>query len=428
MTTFRRMTAYFLLAAGWFLFCSCSDPLAKDDTLRPTRLYPDNKGVDIAWRFKISERGFSYDNWRPLEMGSPAVTEERVLIGGSTGILYCLNRRDGKLVWKKDLVDEIFSQPVVKGDRVYIGTPSGVFYALRLFDGTEIWNYNLRTEILAPPTLADGRIFLVGMNDKIVALNEEDGAFLWEDREDFYGVMSIRGHSAVTVSGNRAVVGFTSGVLAAFDVETGKRLWKSYLGSSERFNDVDATPVIEDGVIYTASFDGAVYAVDLATGRSIWRTDRKNASPLTLLDGRLYLGASEHGLYCLSKESGVVLWHVDLYEQFWDQKEGVLGVPIPYQYRYLVFSASGSGLYFVDTQDQALVARFTPGTGIGSTPAVHGQMVYALANDGYLYALALARKGSPFTPYKAYPGQPKADVREKKTIGSGTSSDNWLSL
>lgn len=86
----------------------------------------------------------------------------------------------------------------------------------------------------------------------------------------------------------------------------------------------EATPVVVDGVMYTSGNLGRVYALDAATGASLWTfepevdmqanrsacCDQANRG-VAVVDGKVMVGALDGMLYVLDAKSGAILWKVD---------------------------------------------------------------------------------------------------------------------
>ncbi|AUX10517.1 WD40/PQQ-like beta propeller repeat containing protein [Halalkaliarchaeum desulfuricum] len=73
--------------------------------------------------------------------------------------------------------------------------------------------------------------------------------------------------------------------------------WRFETGGS-----VTSIPAVDDGIVYTGSRDGSVYAIDAASGESDWQFDADGTvhdSP-TVADGTLYVGSNDGYLYALS--------------------------------------------------------------------------------------------------------------------------------
>src|SRR5688572_20887741 len=84
----------------------------------------------------------------------------------------------------------------------------------------------------------------------------------------------------------------------------------------------EGTPVILDGVMYMTGNNNTAWAVDMRTGRQLWRHRRQLPSGLTygagnasnrgfaILGDRLFMGTLDSHLVALDRHSGKVLWDV----------------------------------------------------------------------------------------------------------------------
>src|SRR5262245_29516576 len=96
-----------------------------------------------------------------------------------------------------------------------------------------------------------------------------------------WDVAAGSGYSGVSISKGIAITAFSDGkndVLAAFDVQTGKELWRTriadtYKGHGGSHDGPIATPAIADGKVFALAPRGEFIAVDLGTGKIIWETN-----------------------------------------------------------------------------------------------------------------------------------------------------------
>ena len=97
--------------------------------------------------------------------------------------------------------------------------------------------------------------------------------------------------------------------------------WQYALGTSRG---LEATPLVIDGVMFTAGNFGRVYALDAATGKALWTfvpeldnqwiryacCDVVNRG-IVVWEGRVYVGAIDGYLYALDAKSGATVWKTD---------------------------------------------------------------------------------------------------------------------
>ncbi len=98
--------------------------------------------------------------------------------------------------------------------------------------------------------------------------------------------------------------------------------WEYDLGAPLRGQ--EATPIVIDGVMYTSGTWGYVYAVDAATGRELWRYDPKveyswARNPccdlvnrgVAVWGGLVYVASVDGHLHAIDAKSGAKLWETD---------------------------------------------------------------------------------------------------------------------
>jgi len=90
----------------------------------------------------------------------------------------------------------------------------------------------------------------------------------------------------------------------ALDAATGETLWTFQTGFK-----IGCPPAVVDGVVYCGSGDGKLYALHAATGREQWSFQTGgNVFAVTVADGRVYASSGDETLYALEARRGRLLW------------------------------------------------------------------------------------------------------------------------
>jgi len=165
------------------------------------------------------------------------------------------------------------------------------------------------------------------------------------------------------------------------------------------------SPAVADGVIYIASLDGHLYAIDLETGKEKWNF--KSRMPImsspALADGTLYFVSSAGSLVALNAADGAVRWvFATEFERRFEAKNlhGYLSaaqtipdawdifVSSPAVVRGTVFFGSGDGnVYAVAAEGGVLRWKFPTRDVVHASPAVDHGTVFVGSWDSNLYAL-----------------------------------------
>jgi len=159
-------------------------------------------------------------------------------------------------------------QPVIADGRVFIGTLRGRMYAIDAETGVNAWRmpggaYAAGGAILHAAAVDDGRVFFGAADGAVYALNAANGRLLW----------SVQTGAAVwnapAVHGGLVLIGSRDGSLYCINAESGDVKWKAPTGGP-----ILCSPAVDARVnrVYIASEDMCVYAFDLGTGRLIWKS------------------------------------------------------------------------------------------------------------------------------------------------------------
>ncbi len=87
-------------------------------------------------------------------LSMPAVTRDAVYVLAESRYLYCLNRDDGSVRWRKMLKGEVGeSSPLVCGDRVLVCTKTGMVSIHDANTGDCLWEYETGEQIISSPAI-----------------------------------------------------------------------------------------------------------------------------------------------------------------------------------------------------------------------------------------------------------------------------------
>lgn len=137
------------------------------------------------------------------------------------------------------------------------------------------------------------------------------------------------GHASPVIAGGRVVVHTrqeSREIVRAVDLDTGKEAWRTDYAAPYTMNPAaqahgpgpKSTPVVDGGRVFTLGISGILSAIDLATGKLLWRTDAPAAPPefgtamSPIVEGSsviVHLGANDKGeLVAFDAASGKPRW------------------------------------------------------------------------------------------------------------------------
>jgi polyvinyl alcohol dehydrogenase (cytochrome) len=304
---------------------------------------------------------------------SPFVSKDRVYLGGTENHLYAVDRESGKKVWKphatigEEPMVILWSSPNVVDDTLIIGVGSfQVFlpgpYTFRgnvvgvdatsgdpkwttyVTDGTKdsgfgcsVWGSAAIDTERKLAYIGVGQSYSApasSLSDAVIAIDYTNGKLEWghqftkddiftitEDGEDFDVGASV---VLYEVDGKELVgAGDKGGHFYALDRDTGKLEWGQMLTAGGRTGGVMASPAVADGVIYVFSNDGiaenigsdgpsagSAFALDGATGDTIWQTEMKPGAfgGIAVANGLVFFTTLDGVIHALDAKDGKELW------------------------------------------------------------------------------------------------------------------------
>jgi len=99
------------------------------------------------------------------DVPSPVATDDYVFLATSYGMVTCLERTSGKVLWQHEYGDEIYSSPILVGENVYLMNKEGVTHIFKA-GGTfiPVGDSKLGEPATSIPAFLPGRIFIRGFH------------------------------------------------------------------------------------------------------------------------------------------------------------------------------------------------------------------------------------------------------------------------
>ena len=168
--------------------------------------------------------------------------------------------------------------------------------------------------------------------------------------------------------------GSGNGTLYAVDVQTGKKIW-----STDGFSQLENSGAVAGDTLVVGGYDARIRALDRHTGEVLWSFDTVypvQASPL-IVDDRVYI-ATDHALYAFDLLTGKVQWQART-----GTEGGYMGPPA-YE-DGIIYTTGGKFLLAIDSTSGKEIWR-TEHSDTFTAPAVANGLIYVGNFDGYFYA------------------------------------------
>lgn len=317
----------------------------------------------------------------------PVVTDKSIFIADSAGLVRALEPRTGAEQWEVETGLSLSAGPGLGAETLVFVSSHAEVIALNPANGQTLWKARVSSEVLSVPVVADGLVIVRSVDGHMVALNEHDGHRRW-DFDRSVPALSLRGSGTPVVDGELLIGGFDNGKLLALRLRDGRQIWEANIampqGRSEveRLVDLDSDPLLEDGVIFIASYQGGISAAQTNNGNVIWRNDSISAfAGMSLARRYLYVTDAASDVYQLDQRTGAALWkQKDLHQR-------KLTAPAAYN-DYVVVGDFEGYAHWLSASDGRQMGRVqVDSDGITITPVVKDDIVYVYAKDGTLAAL-----------------------------------------
>jgi outer membrane protein assembly factor BamB len=393
--------AWILLLPFLLAGCSWFDD-DEEDARTPAVLTPINAEVRLErlWDVKIG-RG-AEDKAIQLV---PGFSGSRIFVAAADGTVKALESGSGREVWQINIEDfyseleqrnsfsksaDTITGGVGVGEQlVLVGSSAGEVVAINQSDGSMAWRAKTTSEVLAPPQIANQLVVAQSIDGKVAAFNALDGKRTWLFNTSIPS-LTLRGTSTPILS-DGVMAGFANGRVIVIEKDRGLPVIDQRIAASqgqsdlERLVDIDGVMAREGNILYAASYQGNLVAMDLAqNGRVLWGVPASTVNGVTLGFGNVYLSSADSEVFAYdTNASGRESWKnvALLYRE--------LTAPIPVS-SYLAVGDFDGYLHLIAQSDGRIVGRLRiDGDGLRSPAVVDGSRLYILGNSGRLSALEL---------------------------------------
>jgi outer membrane protein assembly factor BamB len=229
----------------------------------------NRKNGNVVWK-----RDMGY-----LAASSPAYGDKKIYVtilerqrNLRAGRVTALRARDGKLVWSRPLASRTESSPLYDDGRVYFGAEDGSVYAMRAGNGSVSWKFRAGGAVKGGLALADGKLYFGAYGGTAYALWQRTGRVAWSTGTSGanFGLSAGNFYATPAVAFGRVFIGNTDGNMYSFSSETGELAWRRGTGSYVYASAAVAQVPGGRPTVYFGSYDGTFYALDARSGDTRW--------------------------------------------------------------------------------------------------------------------------------------------------------------
>jgi len=320
-----------------------------------------------------------------------------VALGGA-GFLY--RKHQGRDIRGSSSVEFVQTEPKAAKEPVGVIWPMYGYDAARLraplgfkvhppFRRAPVWTFRAHALLEFPPAIAYSRIYIVNNSGTVFALHQQSGKVLWKYRTHRCSAASpaVGNHLVFVSLLNKPPCNASHGVdgkVIAFDAETGRIRWQRTIGPSE------SSPLVADGMVIVGDWSHDIYAFTAASGNLRWHFKAGGLvkGAISQSGNRVYFGAYDTHVYALDLHTGKQIWRASSQPRI--GRTGTFYAYAAVAYGRVYIGATDGKMYSFGATTGKL--RWSNGTGdfIYSSAAVWRGNVLVGSYDGYFYSFDAA--------------------------------------
>ncbi|MDF2155561.1 outer membrane protein assembly factor BamB [Vibrio sp. CAU 1672] len=317
---------------------------------------------------------------------APTYADGKLFIASRNGLVKALDPESGTTLWENNLEQDVIARlsggVTAAYGQIYLGSENGEVIALDQASGEVSWRVAVGGEVLAKPVADSGLIMINTSRGTLVALDQASGEQRWAISTEVPN-LTLRGDSTPTAIGGGVFWGTANGRLAAAIVERGQLIWQQPVGTPkgateiDRLVDVDASPIVLGGTLFTVGYNGQLIAIDLRSANPLWKRNYSSANDLATDGSRIFVITDTDHLVAVDARSGTELWQNKRLEH------RQLTAPVIVD-NYLVVGDTLGYLHWIDRASGEFVAQqFIDDSGfaVGPTPLGDGYVITTRNGD-----------------------------------------------
>ena len=391
----QKLLAVFLLSGVLF---SCSSTDEEDDAEIVAELTELNEQFEpkVLWEESVGDGSEDY-----FSRLKPAAAYGNIYSASRSGEVIAFEEKTGETLWEVDLSDIedtrsfwdsktsalLSGGPVAGSDKIFIGSENGKLFALDAKTGELVWQANIKGEVINAPAIDSGIVVVNSASGIMLGLNAEDGTELWKVEQDV-PALTLRGISAPVIASGGVLIGTGKGSVDVYILDKGQQGWSTEIGEAtgstelERVIDVDTSPVIFGDKIYAVSSRGNLAAIELKSGRILWKRQYSSYRQISIYRNTIFLTNIRGHVYAIDRVNGIERW-----SNLALTNRGVTGPAVIDD--YVIVGDFEGYLHWLNQETGEIVARHeVDSSGIHTTPTVANNILFSQSRDGDLQAIA----------------------------------------
>lgn len=262
----------------------------------------DRKGNEL-WRHQTGAR----------IIGTPAIAKGILVAASADSCIYGIDAKNGRQRWRVKTAAPDVSAVTIDGGIAYVGSGDHRFRAIRVSDGTIIWQTDgIKGYVETRALVTDGKVLFGDWADTFYCLDQRSGKLLWTWQPPKKNNMHYSPAGCWPVASNGCVFFCDpERAMTALDLNTGRQLWRTYQSKVR-----ESIGLSKDGQrLYAKTMQDSIvcYAADGKAPRELWATDcgfgYEHARVMLVEKDGIVFATNKDGLIiALDGKTGRLLW------------------------------------------------------------------------------------------------------------------------
>lgn len=361
---------------------ACSSDKGKAET-KPLAPVQNPAGLKVVWKGHTGD-----GNGKSAVNFAPVLADGTLYTVSEDGNIVAYDAEKGRVVWKQKSKTPFSSGATVGGGTLFVNDAEGELLAFNASNGAKLFNINLPNTSFAAPAYANSIVVVKTVDEQMLALKAGDGSKIWS-YEGNVPSMILQGGSSPVIDNDIVVQGSADGQVTLVTLDKGQLLWQrpvvqpNGVSDISRMVDIDADPVVKGNVIYVASYQGSLVAIDKFKAAPVWQHRLSTRNDLALTDAALFVTDAKGRVWAFNPDTGKVLWkQTKLF--------GRILTPPAVVGDMIVIADDRGDVHWLSQSDGHFMARVQlDKKGITSAPVAEGNRVFVMSNKGTVAAYQL---------------------------------------
>jgi outer membrane protein assembly factor BamB len=301
-------------------------------------------------------------------ISNPIIANNIIYSLDARGNLIARNIANFKLIYRKKIINwrniKNLSQSKLFYDQniIYVTSGFNEILAINAKNSDIIWSKKLNSIAISRAITDQNNLYIITNDNKTYALDKINANIKWVHN----GIVKktvIFGAADPVIYKNYIISAYSSGEIYVLDQKNGQIIDFYELNSSRAINsnfildDIDATPIISDDILYAVGNSGIMMAIDLKNQNKLWQKNISSISNFWIAGDFIYLIDNENRLICLSKNNGGIKFFTQL-DKYHNKKQLIHYFGLVLAGNNLILTNSNREMILISPFDGKIIKKY----------------------------------------------------------------------